>query len=117
MSRCRGCGSGDRRPWNFEREREECGDTETDERHEMIPSELLFEKEDCKPNKDDQCDHLLNDLELESAELVIAETIGGHRQAILEQCNSPRDEDRFPQRPVVAVFEVAVSGKGHEYIR
>jgi len=46
-----------------------------------------------------------------------AEAIGRHRQAVFEQRDPPRDYDRFPERPVVTVFQVPVPGEGHEDVR
>src|ERR1017187_3744597 len=82
-----------------------------------IPRECLIQKQDLKCDEDDDRDNLLNDLELKSRELDIAETIRGDRQAVFEQCDAPRDQDRSPERPVVPVFQVPVPGESHEDIR
>src|SRR5208337_4581979 len=98
----------------LERKGKECGDTEEGERDEIIPSEPLFEKQNREHDEGRDRDYFLNDLELKTRELDVAEAICGHRQTILEQRESPRDEDRLPQRPVVAVLQMPVPGKCHE---
>ncbi len=59
----------------------------------------------------------MNDLELKSRELAIAETICRDRQAVFDQRDRPRDQDRFPERPVMTVFQVPVPSEGHEDVR
>jgi hypothetical protein len=49
-----------------------------------------------------------------SREVAIAEAIGRHRQAVFEQRDAPRHQDRFPQRPVVAVFQMAIPSERHK---
>src|SRR5665213_764235 len=100
----------------LECESEECGHAEKGERHEIIPREFLFQKQDCKHDEDDDRDNLLNDLELKSRELELAQTIRRDRQSVFEQCNTPGYQDSFPQWPVVAVFQVPVPGESHEDI-
>src|ERR1019366_7519829 len=100
-----------------ERKSEECSHAEKGECHEIIPCDFLIQIQDRKCDEDDDRDNLLNDLELKSRELDIAETIRGDRQAVFEQCNAPRDQDRSPERPVVPVFQVPVPGESHEDIR
>src|ERR1022692_1385618 len=95
----------------------ECSDSQKRERHEIVPRELLFEKEDREHNEHRDRNHLLDDLELKSRELSKPEAIGRHRQAVLEQCDSPGNEDGFPQRPIVAVLQMAIPGEGHEDVR
>src|ERR1019366_6174966 len=100
----------------LERKGEERGHAKKGERHEMIPREFLPEKEDGESDEDGDGDDLLNDLELESREMDIAEAIRRHRQAVFEQGDRPRDQDRFPERPGMTVFQVAIPGEGHENI-
>src|ERR1035437_1379149 len=100
----------------LERKGEERGHAKKGERHEMIPREFLLQKEDGESDEDGDGDNLLNDLELESREMDIAEAIRRHRQAVFEQRDSPGAEDRLPERPVVAVFQVPIPGEGHEDI-
>jgi len=54
-------------------------------------------EKDRESDEHDDCNDLLNDLELESREMGIAEAICGYRQAVFQQRNRPRDQDRFPE--------------------
>src|ERR1035438_5481412 len=92
----------------LERKGEERGNAKKGECHEIIPRKFLLQKEDGESNEDGNGDDLLNDLELESREMDIAEAIGRHRQAVFEQRNRPRDQHRLPERPIVAVFQVPI---------
>src|ERR1019366_1711574 len=101
----------------LERKGEERGYAKKGECHEIFPRKFLLQKEDGESNEDGDGDDLLNDLELESREMDIAEAIGRHRQAVFEQRDSPRDQDRLPEWPVVAIFQVAVPSEGHKDVR
>src|ERR1039457_1263683 len=101
----------------LERKGEERGHAEKAERHEIIPRKLLLQKRGREDNEDDDRYNLLNNLELVAREVAIAEAIRRHRQAVFEQRDSPRNQDRLPERPAVTVFQVPVPGEGHEYIR
>ena len=90
---------------------------EKGERDDVVPRQLLLQEQNRKDDEDDQRDDLLNDFQLKSGKLAVTETIRRHRQAIFEQGNSPRDQDRLPKRPVVAILQVAIPGEGHEYVR
>src|ERR1035441_9707482 len=81
------------RSGRLERKGEERGHTKKGECHEMIPREFLLQKEDGESDEDGDGDNLLNDLELESREMNIAEAIRRHRQAVFEQRDRPRDQD------------------------
>lgn len=54
---------------------EERGHAEKGERHEIVPREFLLQKRDRDADEDDERDDLLNELELESRKLAIAEAI------------------------------------------
>ena len=73
----------------LERKGKECGDTQEGKRHKIIPCQPFLEKEHGEHDKDQDCDDLLNDLELKPRELHKAEAICGNRQTILKQCNKP----------------------------
>ena len=66
-----------------------------------------------KTPKTDQRDDLLDHLELDGREARRADAVGGHLEAVFEEGDAPADEDDLPQG-VLAVFQVAVPGKGHE---
>src|ERR1019366_8475380 len=110
-------GRSDGRSRCLERKGEERGDAEKHEGDEIIPREFLLQKRNREADEDDERDNLLNDLELESRELAIAEAICRHRQAVFEQRDRPRDHDRFPKRPGVTVFQVPIPSEGHEDVR
>src|ERR1035437_4844959 len=73
----------------LEREGEECGHAKKGERHEIIPRKFLLQKDDGEPDEDGDSDDLLNNLELESREMDIAEPVCRHRQAVFEQRDRP----------------------------
>src|ERR1035441_7416164 len=87
------------RSGRLERKGEERGHAEKGERHEIIPREFLLQKRGREDDEDDDRDNLLNNLELVSREVAIAEAIRRHRQAVFEQRDAPRDQDRLPERP------------------
>src|ERR1035441_8664989 len=95
----------------------ERGSAENAARPEIIPRKLLLQKRGREDDEDDDRDNLLNNLKLVSREVAIAEAIRRHRQAVFEQRDSPRNQDRLPERPAVTVFQVPVPGEGHEDIR
>src|ERR1035441_311284 len=101
----------------LERKGEERGHAEKAERHQIIPREFLLQKRGREDNEDDDRYNLLNNLELVAREVAIAEAIRRHRQAVFEQRDYPRNQDRLPERPAVTVFQVPVPGEGHEDIR
>src|ERR1035437_9416886 len=109
-----GCSSA--RSGCLERKGEERGHAKKGECHEMIPCEFLLQEEDGESDEDGDGNDLLNDLELESREMDIAEASRRHRQAVFEQRNPPRNQDRLPERPIVAIFQVPIPGEGHEDI-
>ena len=75
------------RAGSLERKSEERRDSKKDERHKVVPRQLLFQKRESEDYEDRQRDDLLNDFKLKSGKLAIAEAIGRHRQTVLEQCN------------------------------
>src|SRR5580704_14233863 len=105
------------RLWCIKVKGEERGDAEKHKRHDIIPREFFFQKRDREDYKDDQGHHLLDDLELKARELAIADAICWHREAVFEQRNRPRDKDRLPKRPGVAVFQMPIPSEGHEAVR
>jgi len=83
------------------------------QRHEIIPSELLFEKENREYNKDQDRDHLLDDLELKVRELEVPSD-WRVRQTILDSA-LPRDETLSKRQSWR--IEMPVPGEGHEDVR
>ena len=74
---------------SLEREGKKCGHSKEREGNKIVPLEFLFENQNRKADEDDQRDHFLNDLQLESREVTEAIPIRRDRQAILQQCNRP----------------------------
>ena len=97
-------------------------DREEDEAkaHRVVPAQALLQDQPGEPDKHDQGDGLLDDLELITREFPghVAEAVGGHLQAILEERQSPGDQDRYRNRLALQEleFQVAVPGQGHEDI-
>ena len=77
------------RSGRFKSKREERGRCKTGERHQIIPRQSFLQVREGKYNEHDDRNNLLNDLELESREMAVAEAICRHRQAVFEQRNGP----------------------------
>ena len=101
----------------FERECDDDGSHEQGEGNRVVPGHLLLEKQDGEADKNRQRYRFLNDLQLETGEGAESQTIGRYRKAIFQQSDEPGNQDGFPQRPGVAVFEVAIPCECHEDIR
>jgi hypothetical protein len=82
----------------------------------MVPAQLQMEVEGDENGEDHQRNDLLNYLELNRAEMVCAQAVGWHLQAVLKKGNAPTDEDDLPQG-FIAESEMAIPGEGHEDIR
>lgn len=91
------------------------GQRDAPETRRVVPSNLFAEIENRKNGEDRERDDLLNGLQLRGREFVRADTIGGDLEAILEESDSPTDENNLPERRG-AIFEVTVPGKGHKDI-
>ena len=86
---------------------------------------FTFEEERYDNCEHDERNYFLYYLELNERERTSVvhntETIGGHLTNVLEEGNSPREENDEHQGPMFAdasflKFQVAVPGKGHEDI-
>src|SRR5262245_24311360 len=65
--------------------------------------------------KHSEGDHFLQGLELSGVVHLIAVTIGGHRQAIFNECKTPADQDHLKKRHLL-VPQVPIPGSRHEDI-
>lgn len=93
----------------------EDGKRDAAEAGSVIPLYFLAEIEDREDRKDRERDDLLNGLKLRRGELVGADTIGRHLEAIFEKGDAPTDQNHFPQGRG-AVLEMAVPGECHKNI-
>src|SRR5215469_7309586 len=84
-----------------------------DESSDVVPFELLFEKEHREEREDHERDHLLNDLQLRGCKAIRTNTIRRNLKAVLEEGDTPAHENHLPQYRL-AVFEVSVPREGHE---
>lgn len=82
----------------------------------VVPLDILLEIQDREKRKNYQGNDLLNGLQLGCIEMMAAPSVGRHLQTILKESNAPAYYDGFPECDI-PVPEVAVPGKGHEYIR
>ena len=67
----------------------------------MLPVQRFAQIPDGKHRKNGEGDDFLHGLELCGREMTMAEAIGGHLTAILEQGDAPADEDDGPQRCIL----------------
>src|ERR1700686_3371607 len=81
----------------------------------MVPLDRLLQVENREYREHEQRDDLLNCLELGGAEFVGTNSVGRYLEAILKKGNHPTHYDHLKQRHI-AIFQVAVPGKGHEYV-
>jgi len=79
----------------------------------VIPPQMRAEVKRGEYGEDREGDDFLDDLELDGRETRGTDAVGGHLQAVLKEGDAPADEDDLPQR-VLAVFQVAIPGNGHE---
>src|SRR3982750_1487623 len=87
---------------------------EAGEGPEIAPADRFLEHNRREYCKHTERDHLLDDLELAAGEAMgVADTVGGHREGIFDERDSPTDEDRRDHRQMWE-FEVAVPGEGHQ---
>ena len=111
----------------FEGEDEIDGGDEEEARHEMIPPQRHVKRQCGEKDENDQRNHLLNDLQLHqgerSAVALETYTVGGDLQAVLEESDSPREENNENKRcgvgeePHVLELQMAVPRKRHKHIR
>ena len=87
---------------------------------------LSFEDKKDDDGENRQGDDLLDDLELDEVErpavLGIADAVGGDGEAILEECDSPREQDDQDERPArrylhFTQFQMPVPCECHEDVR
>ena len=90
----------------------------------MVPMEMFaLEHEGSEDGEDSQRDHLLNHLQLHqgvwSPVAHEAEFVSRHLQRVLEEGDTPREDNHQPERPAVRdvhllEFEVSVPSQGHK---
>jgi hypothetical protein len=94
------------------------GGDEQGETHPVVPGHPLLQDDPGKNREDDQGDALLDDLELVAREFPgeVSAPVGRHLEAVLEEGDSPgnqdRDQERLPLQPFE--LEMPVPGAGHE---
>ena len=109
----------------FERKKH-CKDDEQ-EWNDVIPTEGFgLEHRDHDNGKHGQRDSFLYDFQLDKIEgasvLHGANAVGGNHEGILEQGDAPWHQDDEKERPIFWTgddfeqFELAIPGKGHEYV-
>ena len=82
----------------------------------MVPSQMRPKVVCGEDSEDNQGDDLLDYLELDGCESAIADAVGGHLKAILEEGDRPTDQDDLPES-FVAEAQMSVPGKRHEDVR
>jgi len=93
-------------------DKERSGD-EADASSGVVPAQVFAEVEECEDGEDGERDDLLDHLELHGRESGSADAVGGDLEQVFKEGNAPTDEDDLP-KGVLAVFQVAVPGEGHE---
>lgn len=89
---------------------------EKQERNRVVPFDVFAEIQPCKNHEYAECDDLLNDFQLESGELAVADAVCGDLKTIFGEGDQPAHDDGGEQRRL-AVFQMAIPGNCHEYIR
>ena len=105
---------------------EEDGQDKADECCKMVPLQsLVLEQQSDDNSKYREGDHLLYHFQLHYIEwtsiLVETYSVGGDLGAVLEECDSPGEEDYQYKRPVggnlhLLELQVSVPGESHEYV-
>src|SRR5712691_649027 len=96
-------------------EREEDRRQQAGEGGQVVPAERFLQVEQGENREHAQRDDFLDDLQLRSRELPIAQPVGWHLKAILEEGDEPADQhDGIDRRG--AELEVAVPRESHEDI-
>ncbi len=62
----------------------------------MVPVELVAEVVDGEDSEDAEGDDLLDDLKLVWGEVAGADAVGGDLEAVLEEGDTPTDENNLP---------------------
>src|SRR5579864_6970038 len=81
----------------------------------MVPLHLFPEVHPREDHEDAQCDHLLNDFQLECREFAIADPVCGNLKAILEEGNQPAHDNCEEERGL-AILQMTIPGDSHEYV-
>ena len=81
----------------------------------VIPAQVGTEIVGGEYAEDRERNDFLNYFELHRSEAAVADAVCRHLEAILEEGDSPTDQNDLPQR-FVAESEVPVPGKGHENV-
>jgi hypothetical protein len=85
------------------------------EPHEVIPPEFLAKVEKGEHGENGKGDDLLYRLQLSGGEFIVADPVGGHLKAVLDESDQPAYEDNLPQRTALE-FQMTVPRKGHEHV-
>ncbi len=101
---------------NFPPKRKHHRSKNAQERNRIIPPERLAQIKVGKYHEHQNRDRLLNDLELVSGELPLANPVGRDLKTVLAKRNQPTDRNHQRQRGI-AVFQVPIPGKRHKSIR
>jgi len=94
----------------------ECRHDRSHEKQEgrgVVPANSFAEVEPGENGEHGERNALLNDLELVSGELAVADSIGGHLKAIFAKGDQPTDHDGLDDG-CRAVFQMPVPGHCHE---
>jgi hypothetical protein len=79
----------------------------------VVPAQMLAEIDQCEDGEDAEGDDLLDHFELDRREVPGTDPVRRNLQAVFKESDAPADQDDLPER-VLAVFQVAVPGNGHE---
>jgi hypothetical protein len=92
------------------------GSHDEGEGYKIIPAERFFQIKDGKEAEYGEGDYFLYGFKLEAAKAgLFPEAVGWYHKTVFEKCDSPADENYFPDGYVL-IFQVSVPGKGHECV-
>src|SRR5690606_20993548 len=83
---------------------------------QVIELDRLLEIQDGERDEHAERDDLLQDLELPDRKDLVADSIGGHLQQILEERYAPAHDGGDEPRPAAELFQMRVPGERHEDI-
>src|SRR5262245_29688244 len=84
---------------------------------QIVELDRLAQKPDRERDKDAECDHLLQDLELGDVETLMADPVRRHLQQVFEEGDAPTDERRHVPGLAIQSLQMPVPGEGHEDVR
>jgi hypothetical protein len=91
------------------------GSYDEKERDDVIPPHVFAQIDPRKRYEHAKCDHFLDDLQLKSRELAVADSVRGNLEAIFEEGDQPAHDNHSDERRLF-VLQMTVPGDRHKNI-